>query len=81
MEIQRAGSQPSAKGPSDWFTRAVRIDPLFQAPHPAFVQGASATFEPVARTAWHTHPLGQTLVVSAGAVAPLGPTNRRNPPR
>ena len=56
MEIKRAGSQPSAKGPSDWFTGFVRIDPLFQAPDPAFVQGASVTFEPGARTAWHTHP-------------------------
>src|SRR6266850_3260051 len=66
MEIKRAGSQPSAKGPSDWFTGTVRIDPLFQAPDPAFVQGASVTFEPGARTAWHTHPLGQTLIVTAG---------------
>jgi len=61
MEIIRNGSQPSVKGPSDWFTGTVRIDPLFQAPDPAFVQGASVTFEPGARTAWHTHPLGQTL--------------------
>jgi quercetin dioxygenase-like cupin family protein len=66
MEIKRPGSQPSAKGPSEWFTGTVRIDPLFQAPDPAFVQGASVTFEPGARTAWHTHPLGQTLIVSAG---------------
>src|ERR1700680_378379 len=66
MEIKRGGSQPSTKGPSDWFTGAVRIDPLFQAPDPAFVQGASVTFEPGARTAWHTHPLGQTLIVTAG---------------
>ena len=66
MEIKRAGSQPSAKGPSEWFTGAVRIDPLFQAPDPALVQGASVTFEPGARTAWHTHPLGQTLIVTAG---------------
>src|SRR3982750_4078935 len=66
MEIKRAGSQPSAKGPSEWFTGNVRIDPLFQAPDPALVQGASVTFEPGARTAWHTHPLGQTLVVTAG---------------
>ena len=65
-DIKRAGSQPSAKGPSDWFTGTVRIDPLFQAPDPAFVQGASVTFEPAARTAWHTHPLGQTLIVTAG---------------
>ena len=66
MEIKPAGSQPSAKGPSEWFTGTVRIDPLFQAPAPAHVQGASVTFEPGARTAWHTHPLGQTLIVTAG---------------
>lgn len=67
MEIQRVGTQPSGKGPADWFTGTVRIDPLFQAPDPAFVSGASVTFEPGARTAWHTHPLGQTLIVTAGA--------------
>jgi quercetin dioxygenase-like cupin family protein len=66
MQIRRAGSQPSGKGPADWFTGAVRIDPLFNAPDPAFVQGALVTFEPGARTAWHTHPLGQTLVVTSG---------------
>jgi quercetin dioxygenase-like cupin family protein len=66
MEITRVGSQASAKGPADWFTGTVRIDPLFQAPVPAHVQGASVTFEPGARTAWHTHPLGQTLIVTAG---------------
>ena len=66
MDIKRVGSQPSAKGPSDWFTGMVRIDALFQAPDPAFLQGASVTFEPGARTAWHTHPLGQTLIVTAG---------------
>src|SRR5271167_631849 len=66
MDIKRIGSQPSAKGPSEWFTGAVRIDPLFQAPDPALVQMASVTFEPGARTAWHTHPLGQTLIVTAG---------------
>src|SRR6267143_5402483 len=66
MEIKRVGSQASAKGPSEWFTGTVRIDPLFQAPDPAFVQGSSVTFEPGARTAWHTHPLGQTLIVTAG---------------
>lgn len=66
MEIKRAGSQPSKSGLSDWFTGSVRIDPLFQAPAPARVSGASVTFEPGARTAWHTHPLGQTLVVVAG---------------
>src|SRR5271170_5840832 len=64
MDIKRNGSQPSAKGPADWFTGAVRIDPLFQAPDPARVAGASVTFEPGARTAWHTHPLGQTLIVT-----------------
>jgi quercetin dioxygenase-like cupin family protein len=67
MDIRRAGTQPSGKGPSDWFTGTVRIDPLFQAPEPARVQGATVTFEPGARTAWHTHPLGQTLIVIAGA--------------
>jgi quercetin dioxygenase-like cupin family protein len=66
MEIKRSGSQPSSKGPADWFTGTVRIDPLFQAPDPARVAGASVTFEPGARTAWHTHPLGQTLIVMAG---------------
>jgi quercetin dioxygenase-like cupin family protein len=66
MEIKRVGSQVSGKGPSDWFTGTVRIDPLFQAPEPALVQCASVTFEPGARTAWHTHPLGQTLIVTAG---------------
>ena len=66
MEIKRIGSQASAKGPSDWFIGTVRIDPLFQAPDPALVQGASVTFEPGARTAWHTHPLGQTLIVISG---------------
>jgi quercetin dioxygenase-like cupin family protein len=67
MDIKRAGSQPSTKGSPDWFTGVVRIDPLFQAPDPALVQCASVTFEPGARTAWHTHPLGQTLIVTAGA--------------
>src|SRR5213594_3775596 len=67
MDIKRSGSQPSGKGPADWFTGTVRIDPLVQAPHPARVTGASVTFEPGARTAWHTHPLGQTLIVTAGA--------------
>jgi quercetin dioxygenase-like cupin family protein len=66
MEIQRNGSQPSAKGPSDWFTGTVRIDPLFDARDPARASGASVTFEPGARTAWHTHTLGQTLIVTAG---------------
>lgn len=66
MKIQRAGSQPSAQGPNDWFTGTVRIDPLFQAPEPARVTSASVTFEPGARTAWHTHPLGQTLIITSG---------------
>ena len=66
MEIKRNGSQPSGKGPADYFTGAVRIDPLFQAPDPARARGASVTFEPGARTAWHTHPLGQTLIVTSG---------------
>jgi quercetin dioxygenase-like cupin family protein len=66
MEIKRIGSQPSNKGPADWFTGAVRIDPLIQASAPARVASASVTFEPGARTAWHTHPLGQTLIVIAG---------------
>src|SRR5678815_1286927 len=67
MEIKRCGSRPSSKGPADWFSGAVRIDPLLQAPDPARVAGASVTFEPGARTAWHTHPLGQTLIVIAGS--------------
>ena len=66
MEITRNGSRPSAKGPADWFTGAVRIDALFQSKLPARAVGASVTFEPGARTAWHTHPLGQTLVVTSG---------------
>jgi len=66
MEIKRVASQASAKGSSEWFTGTVRIDPLFQPPGPALVQGASVTFESGARTAWHTHPLGQTLIVTAG---------------
>ena len=66
MEIKRVGSQSSGKGPADWFTGTVRIDPLFTAPDPARVGGALVTFEPGARTAWHTHPFGQTLVVTAG---------------
>ena len=66
MEITRAGSKTSGKGPADWFTGTVRIDPLFTAPAPARVGGAAVTFEPGARTAWHTHPLGQTLIVTAG---------------
>jgi quercetin dioxygenase-like cupin family protein len=66
MEIKRNGSQASSKGPAEWFTGTVRIDPLFEAPKPARVRGASVTFEPGARTAWHTHPRGQTLIVTAG---------------
>ncbi len=66
MEIKRNGSQPSSKGPAEYFTGTVRIDPLFQANTPARVSSASVTFEPGARTAWHTHPLGQTLIVTAG---------------
>jgi len=66
MDIKRVGSQPSGHGPADWFTGTVRIDPLFAAPDPARVGGALVTFEPGARTAWHTHPLGQTLIVTAG---------------
>ena len=66
MDIKRAGSQASAKGNSDWFTGTVRVDPLFQAPPPARAGAARVTFEPGARTAWHTHPLGQTLIVIDG---------------
>jgi quercetin dioxygenase-like cupin family protein len=66
MEIKKSGSQPSTKGPADWFTGTVRIDPLFQPTEPARAASACVTFEPGARTAWHTHPLGQRLVVVAG---------------
>lgn len=66
MDIIRAGSTPSARGPSDWFTGTVRIDPLFNPFDAARVQGAQVTFEPGARTAWHTHPKGQTLIVLSG---------------
>jgi len=66
MEIRRNGSQASTKGSEDYFTGTVRIDLLFEAPDPARARGASVTFEPGARTAWHTHPLGQTLIVTAG---------------
>jgi quercetin dioxygenase-like cupin family protein len=66
MEITRAGTQSSRPGPAEWFTGAVRIDPLIEAPAPARVAAACVTFEPGARTAWHTHPLGQTLFVAAG---------------
>src|SRR5437762_13089085 len=67
MEIKRSGSQPSTKGSAEYFTGAVRVDPLFQARNPARAVGASVTFEPAARTAWHTHPLGQTLIVTSGS--------------
>lgn len=67
MDIKRNGSQPSIEGPSEWFTGAVRIDPLFDAHEPARAGGASVTFEPGARTAWHTHPLGQTLIITSGS--------------
>jgi quercetin dioxygenase-like cupin family protein len=76
MKITRSGSQPSGKGPSDYFTGTVRVDPLFSAPEPARVRGAHVTFEPGARTAWHTHPLGQTLIVTSG----LGRVQREGGP-
>ncbi|HEY4086761.1 MAG TPA: cupin domain-containing protein [Bryobacteraceae bacterium] len=76
MEIKRSGSQPSGKGPADYFTGTVRVDPLFQCAEPARARGASVTFEPGARTAWHTHPLGQTLIVTAG----LGRAQRQGGP-
>jgi quercetin dioxygenase-like cupin family protein len=76
MQITGVGSQPSRKGPAEYFTGAARIDPLFQAPHPARVGGASVTFEPGARTAWHTHPLGQTLIITSG----LGRVQREGGP-
>ncbi len=66
MQITHPGTNPSGKGPADWFTGTVRVDPLFTAPDPARVGGAHVTFEPGARTAWHTHPLGQSLVVTSG---------------
>ena len=66
MNITRSGAHPSGKGPADWFTGTVRVDPLFSPPDPARVTGALVTFEPGARTAWHTHPLGQTLIVMTG---------------
>jgi hypothetical protein len=82
MDIKRSGSQPSTKGPAEWFTGTVRIDPLFDAPPPARAAGASVTFEPGARTAWHTHPLGQTLIVTAGfGRAALGRPSRRDSAR
>lgn len=66
MDIKRLGTIPSIKGPSDWFTGTVRIDQMFSPPEPARISIAHVTFEPGARTAWHTHPLGQTLIVTAG---------------
>ena len=76
MEITRNGTQPSGAGPAEYFTGRVRIDPLVKAPAPARVNAASVSFEPGARTAWHSHPLGQTLVVTAG----LGRARRRGGP-
>jgi quercetin dioxygenase-like cupin family protein len=67
MDIKRGGSQPSGQGPAEWFTGAVRLDPIVQAPAPARVMSTNVTFEPGARTAWHTHPLGQTLFVTSGS--------------
>jgi quercetin dioxygenase-like cupin family protein len=66
MDIKRSGSRPSGKGPTDYFTGSVRVDPLIETKEPARVRGAHVTFEPGARTAWHTHPLGQTLIVTSG---------------
>lgn len=82
MDIKRNGSRPSGKGPADWFTGIVRIDPLFQPADPARAAGASVTFEPGARTAWHTHPLGQTLIIVSGqgwAQREGGPIEELNP--
>ena len=76
MDIIRNGTRPSGKGPADWFTGTVRVDPLFSAPEPARGAGAQVTFEPGARTAWHTHPLGQTLIVTSG----LGRAQREGGP-
>jgi len=67
MDIKRNGSQPSGKGAAEYFTGSVRVDTLFESPDPARARGASVTFEPGARTAWHTHPLGQTLIVTSGS--------------
>jgi hypothetical protein len=79
VDIKRNGSRPSGKGPAEYFTGAVRVDPLFEAPEPARVRGAHVTFEPGARTAWHTHPLGQTRssrLASAGFSARAPPLKR-----
>ena len=75
MDLKRSGSQPSGKGPTEYFTGTVRIDPLFEAPDPARVRGGSVTFEPGARSSWHTHPLGQILIVTSG----FGWVQRRGP--
>ena len=82
MEIKRIGSQPSGKGPAEYFTGTVRIDPLYTPPDPARVVMALVTFEPCARTAWHTHPFGQTLLVTVGSgwvQREGGPIERINP--
>jgi len=76
MKITRAGSNPSTRGPEDWFTGTVRVDPVFTAEAPGRVSGSAVTFEPGARTAWHTHPAGQTLIVTAG----LGRVQREGGP-
>lgn len=76
MDIKRSGSRPSEKGPAEYFTGSVRLDPVISAPAPARVACTSVTFEPGARTAWHTHPLGQTLIVTSG----LGWTQREGGP-
>jgi quercetin dioxygenase-like cupin family protein len=76
MEIKRIDSQPTRKGPAEWFTGSVRIQPMFESPEPARARGTSVTFEPGARTAWHTHPLGQTLIVTSG----LGWAQRKGGP-
>ena len=82
MQITRGGSRPSAKGPAEYFTGAVRVDPMFQAGDPPRVSGGNVTFEPGARSAWHTHPLGQTLIVTSGlgwAQAEGGPIEEIRP--
>ena len=76
MEIKRIESQPTSKGPAEWFTGSVRIQPMFESREPARARGASVTFEPGARTAWHTHPMGQTLIVTSG----LGWSQREGAP-
>jgi hypothetical protein len=77
MEIKRNGTQPSSKAPAEWFAGEVRIDPLFEAPSPSRGRGASVTFEPGARSAWHTHPLGQVLIVTAGVGVTQSGARRR----